>query len=263
MKHEIGDFANFGKRSGGILLPTTSVTSVTNNFLCFKMPKSRPFRRKRRKFSPFNGRKRKFARPRTATKAVKRYVRQAIRTQGEVNGHAIGFQLSAGTTALIAGPLTDVPDAERVGESVNVTSIHCKGRVEENGDAWNRVRIIFFRWHPESSAIADAPTAGQILSISGAGQLQVDAQYVFDKLARSRFSILKDTMYTVGTSQAPYGVHTIKHYVRHPKKMVFLSNTSGTAKNHVYVCYSSTTSGLKPVVNFESLMRFTQDGGIG
>ena len=206
--------------------------------------------------------RKRLARPRKArvTRPVKRYVQRAIRHRGEVSAHVFDINVTPSTVAAITGPVIAIPDASRLGLQVGINSTHVKGHLLSADSTRGRVRVLWFRWTPTTT-----PSVGDILEPLTGSNVQVDSQYIFDKLKRSQFKVMRDRVYHVaGTQGGSPDVRTLKHYVKVPKKMVYFSTGSTSARFHTYVLTCSDSAGTPhPILTMSLRTRFTQDGGIG
>ncbi|HIB69416.1 MAG TPA: hypothetical protein EYO33_31125 [Phycisphaerales bacterium] len=189
---------------------------------------------------------------------MKRYVQRAIKRHGEVDSHVFDINVTPNTVSVVTGPMMAVPDAKRTGLQLAVNSLRIKGHILASGTR-GRVRVLWFRWKETST-----PGPTDVLAPVTGSNISVDSEYVFDKLARSKFAVISDKVYLVSTSHGAPEERTIKHYLKTPKKMIFTSTTSTSAKNHIYVLTASSSAGAPhPVYTVSALTRFTQDGGIG
>lgn len=146
-------------------------------------------------------------------------------------------------------------DTQRIGDSINVTSLHVKGYTTR-ADTTNIVRLIVFLWKPLSSDIA--PLAGSVIDSSTWSADPTQAYYNVDRRRKPRqYKVLYDKTWYLDSD------HTIipfsfNYMPKTPIKINFASGSSTASDNQIYFqMMSDSAAASHPILLFSSRIYYT------
>jgi len=160
-------------------------------------------------------RRRATRRPRRSgpSKAVKSYVRRAMKRVGELKHHTdTETAISISTAATIITNMLTIPIGtgvvQRLGNQVELSSCSVKFSIKSIDSPGNIMRVIWFVWKADSTD--DVPQTDEILESTAT--LPWLSPLVADAVQRKKFTLLSDRTYalTTGVDAAHQKVGTLK-----------------------------------------------------
>lgn len=194
----------------------------------------------------------------------KTQVKRIIGNQLEQRYHNVYLDQTESSIGTLT-ELSTISTSLRDGTEVNLKSVRLNMSIYplSNGDYFNRVRVILFRWRMSSSPTAAALLDGYSSSATGS-QRNVITPLNFQN--REKYTILHDRVYTVGIGTAsnvtnmPKVIKILKYGKRVGAKKIHLNATgsySDVGGVYVFVCSDSAPASTHPGVRFESQLVFT------
>lgn len=180
-------------------------------------------------------------------------VKRMISNRQELNLHRTNVTGSIPNTMsfnqISAAPQGDA-DSDRSGDQLYIKSIHWSWEVV-GADATNRIRLIIFQWHGDSTA--NFPTAANLLQDTStvAGDFGV-----FRKDTRKSYTVLYDRDIATNTYNMNK-VGKVNIYKGFRKKVDFLAGTTGGSGQLFTALISDSSAVAHPSISSQCILRYT------
>lgn len=208
---------------------------------------------KRRSFK-----KRTFKRARKLNYRQKKQVKRMIGNDIELKHYDIGFTASVSSTGSIQGPfgtpIQGIDEDERVGDQIMLKKYLINAMIAV-GDTTNVVRIVFFRWTPNT--LVTTPVVGDVFPSLANGPL---SQLNETNIENGVIRIVYDKIYAL-SSTGNNAVITRRYsfYGKKLGKKKFVFNPSLTSGvGHLYLCIlSDSIAAPNPTVTMASRLIYS------